>query len=177
MPIVSIDGGAKRLGWALLDREGSKPIYLGSGIVELPRGDTPFQEYRLNLIDYYIENLTKPGSIFDPNYLPITHVVNETVPAVGSYGGTQMYLVNMVVTVVQTIAKLNNIPVSQIGATTVHSKIAIKSKSKGITKQQVRNGVIQLLPELESRRKDWVKVFDEPDAIAVGLAHLGFSNG
>jgi hypothetical protein len=38
----------------------------------------------------------------------------------------------------------------------------------------VRNGVLKLVPELESRRKEFVKVFDETDAIALGLCHLGY---
>ena len=177
MPLLSIDGGAKRLGWALLDREGSKPVYYDSGIVTYEPFE-PFQAYRLGLIGHYVDALTRPGSVFDNSYLPVTKMVNETVPAVGTFGGVQMYLVNVSMTVVQTIACLADVPVDQISARTVQSRIAIGAKPKGkVSKVQVRNGVFQLLPELEHRKSEWTKVFDEPDAIAVGLAYLGFKNG
>jgi Holliday junction resolvasome RuvABC endonuclease subunit len=176
MALLSVDGGAERLGWAILDNEKGKPVYYDSGLVAFP-AYKPFQKYRLDLIDYYVDALTRPGSVFDQTFVPITQVVNEMVPAVGSFGGTQMYLVNVAMAVVQTIARLAGIPVAQIGATTVQSKIAIGPKRKKVSKVQVRNGVFQLLPELEYRKSDWTKVFDEPDAIAVGLAYLGFKNG
>jgi Holliday junction resolvasome RuvABC endonuclease subunit len=39
MATLSIDGGAERLGWALLEKGIKKPVYLQSGLVEFPRGD------------------------------------------------------------------------------------------------------------------------------------------
>jgi Holliday junction resolvasome RuvABC endonuclease subunit len=174
--LLSVDGGAERLGWAILDKVGGKPVYYDSGLVSFP-AYKPFQKYRLDLIDYYVDALTRPGSVFDNSFAPVTQVVNETVPAVGSFGGTQMYLVNVAMSVVQTIARLAGIPVDQIAARTVQSRIAVGPKRKKVSKVQVRNGVFQLLPELEYRKSDWTKVFDEPDSIATGLAYLGFVNG
>ena len=42
-------------------------------------------------------------------------------------------------------------------------------------KHPFRNGVYSFFPALkESRGKEWVKVHDESDAIAIGLTHLGY---
>lgn len=176
MTLLSVDGGAERLGWALLDKIDDKPVYYDSGLVTF-KSFKPFQKYRLDLINHYVQSLTAPGSVFDPSFIPVDQMVNEIVPPIGSFGGTQMYLVNMSVTVVQTLASFYGIPIAQIGATTVQSKIAVGPKRKKVSKVQVRNGVFELLPELEHRKSDWTKVFDEPDAIAVGLAYLEFDNG
>lgn len=177
MTILSIDGGAERLGWALLDKENGKPVYLDSGLIRTSRPPkVSFQDYRLQLIHTYVTALTAPGSVFDPSFIPVERVVNETLPPIGFNVGVQAYQVNVALTTVQALAFNADIPVSQIAANTVQSLIAIKGKGKKITKVHVRNGVIQLLPELEHRKSDWVKEFDEPDAIAVGLAYLGFKN-
>lgn len=177
MRVLGIDGGAERLGWGIVEKTPSRPVYIDSGLAKFPRANTVFQSYRVNLLEAYVRALTGPGSIFDPSYLKIDAVVNETVPAVGSYGGTQMYLVNVAVTAVQTLAIERDIPVYQISATSVHKSIVGKRpKGKKVTKPQVRNGVINLLPELAHRKSDWVKHFDEPDALAVGLAFLGYTN-
>jgi hypothetical protein len=103
--------------------------------------------------------------------------VTEALPPFGM-AGAQQYLVNVALTTVQTIAFLYDLPVAQIAAKTVHAKIAINPRrAKKVTKPMVRNGVINLIPELADRKKDWTKVFDEPDAIAVGLAYMGYHNG
>lgn len=178
MSLLAVDGGAERLGWAILDREGSKPVYLDSGLVSFPQDEFAgsFQEYRLALIDFYVDHLTRPGSVFDDSYLPVTKVVTEVLPAVGFGNGVQAYLVNVALTTVQALATLAGIPVTQISARTTQSQIAIGKKGKKITKVQVRNGVLAQLPELSHRKSEWTKVFDEVDAIATGLAYLGFKN-
>lgn len=177
MRVLGIDGGAERLGWAILEHGTDGPIYIDSGLVKMPRGTTEFQQYRAELEHAYVHALTQPGSVLDQRSEPVDALVNETVPAVGSYRGTQMYLVNVAMSNVRALAIERGIPVHQIGATTVHKRLVGKRpKGKKITKVQVRNGVIKLLPELESRKRDWVKHFDEPDAIAVALAFLGYKN-
>lgn len=177
MIVLGVDGGAERLGWGIVEKTPAHPVYIDSGLVKHPRAGSVFQPYRMDLLETYVRALTSPGSIFDPSYLKIDAVVNETVPAVGSYGGTQMYLVNVAVTAVQTLAIERNIPVYQISATTVHKSIVGKRpKGKKVTKPQVRNGVINLLPEIAHRKRDWVKHFDEPDSLAVALAYLGYKN-
>lgn len=175
MKVLGIDGGAERLGWAIVEDDGKKLSYLDSGIVRMPRnkGGTTFQNYRIEFIKNYVSLLTAPGSILDQSINPVDAVVNETVPAVGSFGGTQMYLVNVAVTILQTITVARDIPLYQIGATSVHTTIVGKRpKGKKITKPQVRNAVIDLLPEVAHRKSDWIKSFDEPDAIAVAAAYL-----
>jgi Holliday junction resolvasome RuvABC endonuclease subunit len=177
--LLCVDGGAERLGWGILEREGNKPVYIDSGLVSFPQTGFAgtFQEYRLGLINYYVDHLTRPGSVFDDSFLPITEVVTEVLPPVGFGNGVQAYLVNVALTAVQVIATLADLPVHQISANTVQKQIAVGRKGRKVTKVQVRNGVIQLLPELAHRKKEWVKIFDEPDSLAVGLTYLGFSNG
>lgn len=178
MITLGIDGGAERLGWSLLERVDGKPVYLDSGLVALPykTSGLTFQEYRLALTEFYVDHLTRPGSVFDPSYLKVEQVVTEILPPVGFSNGVQAYLVNVALTIVQSLAILAGVPVYQIGATTVQKHIAINKVSKKVSKVQVRNGVFELLPELRPRKSEWTKVFDEPDAIAVALAFLGFKN-
>jgi Holliday junction resolvasome RuvABC endonuclease subunit len=181
MATLSIDGGAERLGWALLEKGIKKPVYLQSGLVEFPRGDTPFQEYRIHLVEAYVQALTQSGSILNDAFISVSEIVNETLPPVGFNNGVQAYLVNVALTTVQTLGALLEIPIYQIGARTVQSRIAItgSKKTKKVSKVQVRNGVLALLPELEPRKSDWTGTnakYDECDAIAIGLAHLGFRN-
>jgi Holliday junction resolvasome RuvABC endonuclease subunit len=178
MALLSIDGGAERLGWGILEREGNRPVYLDSGLVSFAQKDFggTFQDYRLALIRHYVDHLTRPGSIFDDSFMPVTEMVAEVLPAIGFGNPVQAYLANVALTVVQTIAVLADVPMSQISARTVQSRIAVGRKGKKITKVQVRNGVLRQLPELEHRKKEWTKIFDEPDALAVGLSYLGFAN-
>lgn len=111
-------------------------------------------------------------SLLFEKYQP-TLAVNETIPAVG--GGnfavaTQSYLANCVVTCFHVCATLYDVECKQLSARTVQSAIAIRGNSKGITKVQVRNGVIARIPELKPRIK--LLVADETDAIAIGLCAL-----
>lgn len=166
-----IDPGAERCGWAVLE---TGPTYVASGLLYFPREKEDFQPYRLAL-----EAITweRAGVLLD-EYEP-TILVNETIPAVG--GGnfvvaTQSYLANVACTTIHAAAIDVGVPVAQISARTVQTAMAGKKKQgQKITKPQVRNGVIALLPELKPRIKDWVKVFDECDAIGIGLAYLGYS--
>lgn len=168
MKVLSFDSGAKRMGWAALGREDGKPYYHLSGILELIRGSSePFQHYRIRLTTEVVNSAKVLIETFDPD-----EIVSETIPAVGFNNGTQSYLANVAITSVHAVALACGLPIYQIGANTVKTRIAVGGK----TKPRVRNGVFQLLPELEKRKSDWVKVFDEPDAIAVGLTHLGFRN-
>lgn len=173
---LSFDSGAERMGWASVwkgyrEALGTEyPIYHDSGILALAQGDLKFQDYRLMLIDELNESVP-----FLLEYVKPDVVTTETVPAVGSFGGTQMYLANVACTTVQVIARQHGLPVKQIGATTVHKHmVPDKAKGRKVSKVMVRNGVLKLLPELEPRKKEWVKVFDEVDAIANGLTYHGF---
>jgi len=169
MRVLSIDSGAKRAGWAILE---TGPKYLRSGVIHFPRGDNVgFQAYRLDLARFWVQETQELLDWWRPD-----HVVTETVPSRGFNIPEQGYLANVQATTLHAIAIQRDIPVSQVMARTVQSEIAVRGRSKKITKQQVRNGVISLLPELKSRVSDWVKVFEEPDALAIGLWYLDHSN-
>ena len=181
MSVLSFDGGAKRCGWAHIDHDpkapAPSPLLHDSGILGLDREHNgkkvPYQEFRLALIDYWLDNAYR----LILNTSPET-VVTETVPTVG--GGNfvvaaDSQLVATVVTTIQAVAKLEGINVVQIAANTVQKNIGIgKTPAGKVSKQRVRNGVLKLIPELESRRSEFVDVFDETDAIAIGLCYLGY---
>lgn len=168
MRVLAFDSGAERMGWGSVGKhESGRPYYHISDILRLPRGNKAFQKYRMDLEEELCNSIPALIDLTEPD-----EIVTETVPAVGFNNSTQAYLANVAITTVHAVAIIRGLPVYQIGANTVKKDIAIGGK----TKPRVRNGVIQLLPELEHRKSSWVKEFDEPDAIAIGLAHLGFSN-
>jgi Holliday junction resolvasome RuvABC endonuclease subunit len=170
---LGIDPGFRRMGWASVERYQNHPHYHLSGVLHFPPVGK-FQDERVQYIEELVPEAELILDLTQPEF-----VVNETVPAVGSFGGVQMYLANVAVTVMQTMAVARGLPIRQIGANRVQSKIAVGRKGRKTTKPQVRNGVIQLLPELETRRKEWTgkrAIYEEPDAIAVILAELGFEN-
>lgn len=175
--VLSFDSGAARMGWASVGLAAGLyqmqvPYYHMSGVLPLEREGKKFQEYRKDLIAELCESIPVLFDFVNPD-----EIVNETIPAVGGgnfVAAAQSYLANTAITVVQTLATQAGIPWRQIGATTVQAQIAIgRRKGSKTTKVMVRNGVIAYLPELEPRKSNWVKIFDEPDAIAVGLAALG----
>lgn len=179
--ILAFDSGAKRMGWAALERETSKPvkdkppIHLGVGHWGVDREvngkKLPYQEYRLKLEDYWIAK-TPELLVYRPDA-----VVCEIVPVVGGgnfVAATQSQLAATAITVVQVIAKQYGIPVYQIGATTVKARIGGGKKA---TKVKVRDGVIKIMPTLADFKKEWTKVFDVSDAVAIGLAYWGYKNG
>lgn len=103
--------------------------------------------------------------------------MSEIVPVVGGgnfVAATQSQLAATAVTTFQGIAVDRGYEIKQIGATTIKKKIGGKQKA---TKVGVRNGVIELLPILVDHKKQWTKIFEEPDALAVGLTDLGYSIG
>lgn len=171
MRVLAFDPGMKRMGWASLDREDGVLHYHMSGVYHFPE-IKPFQKQRL----LYIKELTAElPTLFDLTQPDL--VVNETVPAVGSFNGTQMYLANVAITVVQTVAFQRGLEVNQIGATSVQSKFFPGRKGK-ITKPKMRDAVIELFPELSYRKGEWTgkkAIYEEPDAIAVGAVELGYS--
>lgn len=165
--ILALDPGAERMGYAFLD-EG--PTYIESGIYRCPRQkDEKYQTYKIRLEEFWsveaLPLLTRH---------PITTIVNEIVPAVG--GGnfvvaTQSELTKTAITAVHVIAFMNGVGVRQVAANKV--KLSVTGNSAA-TKVGVRNGVIEALPELANKKSSWLKEFDEPDAIAIGLTWLGY---
>lgn len=168
MRVLAFDSGAERLGWASVGKhESGRPYYHISGILRLKRGETKYQTYRMELTQELCNSVPALIDLTEPDA-----IATEIIPAVGFNNASQAYLANVAITTVHAIAITRGLPIHQVGANTVKSSIAIG----GVTKPRVRNGVIELLPELAHRKSEWVKEFDEPDALAIGLAHLGFSN-
>jgi Holliday junction resolvasome RuvABC endonuclease subunit len=168
---LSFDSGAERMGFAVLEGDGeTAPVYIDSGIKKYPRGKTDFQPYKLRLIEHWTFMGPAMLAAYHPDF-----VVAETVPAVGFGNTVQAELAKAAITTVLAMAFERSIPVYQIAATTVKKRIGGHGKA---TKVQVRNGVIQLLPELAPRRMEWQdakKTMDESDALGIGLAELGYS--
>lgn len=138
------------------------------------RGDADFQGYRLILEKYTWQRFDSLMTEYSPDV-----AINEIIPAVG--GGnftvaTQSYLVNCVVTTFHNVAHFYRLPIKQISARTVHKQMVGPTKQgQKVTKVQVRNAVLNRLPELRDngRGTEWVKskVFDESDAVAIGLCY------
>jgi Holliday junction resolvasome RuvABC endonuclease subunit len=175
MIAIGIDPGAERLGWAVIESEGSgkDPKEVAVGIYGLKRHDNgskePFQEYRLRLIDYWSRTAETLFEKFDPD-----QIYNEIVPVVGSgnfVAATQSQLASTALTVIQHEAFRREVPITQIGANTVKKRIG---GAKNASKVKVRNGVFQLLPSTERFKKEWVKVHDSSDACAVALCGIGY---
>jgi Holliday junction resolvasome RuvABC endonuclease subunit len=182
LKVLAFDPGGIRQGYACIERpedqeENKPPIYYGSGVLGVKRLTNgkkaePYQEWRLRIIEFWVEKADDLLRIYKPD-----RVVSEIVPVVGGgnfVAATQSQLAATAVTTVQGIAVDRGYEIKQIGATTIKKKIGGKQKA---TKVVVRNGVIQLIPLLADRKKEWTKVFEVPDALAVGLTDLGYSIG
>jgi Holliday junction resolvasome RuvABC endonuclease subunit len=171
--VLAFDPGAERCGWAVIEGgKGQTPRYRASGIIGLKRPDgEPYQAYRLSLIGALTGDIQHLWHLHEPE-----EVVNETVPPSTSTAfasnGVQAQLAATTVTTIQVMAQLRGVPVRQVSANTVKAKIG---GGKSATKVKVRNGVYSFFPDLkETRGKEWVKVHDESDAIAIGLTSLGY---
>lgn len=163
MRLLALDPGAKRLGWAVLE-DGK---YVDSGIWSCLREDgEPYQAYRLRLIEEASLWMRSCLILHEPDAL-----VSEIVPVKGFNDMGQSILAMTAVTAMQSICIDMGVPINQIGATTVKKEIGGTAKA---SKVGVRNGVWEILPELVSKRAEWKGVYDESDAIAIGLAYSGF---
>jgi Holliday junction resolvasome RuvABC endonuclease subunit len=166
MKIISIDPGAKRCGWAVLEGDGLEtPERINSGVFGVDRGNETYHSYRLKVIEefsFWSEDLMRQ---VNPSV-----VVSEILPVRGFNNMSQALLAAAAITAVQTIAFQRQHVVSQLAAVTVKLKIGGSGKA---TKVKVRNGVNALLPEWDFDFKQ--TSFDETDAIAVGLAYLGYT--
>lgn len=161
MKIFSLDPGAERLGWAVITDD---PSYVASGIIATPRlPGEDYQPYRIRLIERVQGLALSLLNQYNPDLL-----VAEILPARGMNNMSQAYLALSAVTAFQTMAACLFLPSYQRSAITVKKDVTGNSKA---TKVGVRNGVISMLPELASRKSQWVKIFDELDAIAVGLSY------
>ena len=174
MKVLAYDSGAEKMGWSVVQGDGeTAPEYIDSGIAKFPRHKQDYQPYKLKLIQHW--TYLAPAQFL--RYKPDA-IACETLPAVGGgsfVAATQSELGKAAITTVMAMAFERDIPVYQLAAVTVKARIG---GSKKASKVQVRNGVIQLLPVLEPRKFEWTdskKNMDEPDALGVGLTHLGYS--
>ena len=170
MNVLAIDPGALRAGWAVLGSPGKdgKATHIASGVVHHPRlPKQPFQEYRMELTEHWIEEAFDLVEEYKPDVL-----ISETVPSRGPEIMDQLYLANVQITVLHAIAISYGVKVVQVSARSVQSKIALRKKDVKVTKPQVRNGVLLQFPELETRLKG-SQIFEESDAIAIGLYFFG----
>lgn len=175
MKVLALDPGAKRMGYAILQRpegeENKPPNYFGSGVFGLHRdSNESYQEHRIWLLHRCVDVAEDLFNTYQPD-----EVVNEIVPPVGGSPPNQIQrqLSVTAITVFQTEASRRGIPIRQLAATSVKKAIGGKGKA---TKVAVRNGVIALIPELERFKKQWTDIFEVPDALAVGLYAMGYSN-
>lgn len=181
MKVLGLDPGAARGGYACVaqpeEGENKPPISLGSGYFCVPRGSNgskqePYQQYKLGVIRAWVPWAHYLLDEFEPDV-----VVSEIVPVVG--GGnfvvaTQSQLAAAQINTVHAVAYDRGYTIKQVGATSVKAKIG---GAKNASKVKVRNGVIEIIPDLAERKKDWVKVFEEPDSLAIALTELGYSVG
>jgi Holliday junction resolvasome RuvABC endonuclease subunit len=171
MNVLGVDSGATRAGWAVLESEkGGNPTHVASGVVHFPRlPKQKFQEYRMALTEYWVEAGFDLMEEYEPDVL-----VSEIVPSRGPEIMDQLYLANVQITVLHAIAMSYGVKVVQVSARSVQSKLALRKKDVKVTKPQVRNGVLLQFPELEARLKSKGKqIFEESDAIAIGLYYFG----
>lgn len=160
------------MGWAVIDRDEDDYSHVDSGVFHYPqfqKKQMKYQPYRLMLLEQYL-TVNTPTLIdkYHPN-----KVITETVPArgAGEAGGTFLQLALTATDGVHAVCILNGIEFSQIGATTVQTRMLGKGAKK--TKPRVRNAVIALYPELVAYKRAWLKEFEQPDAIAIGSVGLG----
>lgn len=175
MRVLAWDPGSTRMGWAVLDGGSDRelPVYVDSGVFRYPqfmRKEMEYQPYRLMLQEeYFYFNTPRLISEHQPDL-----VVTETIPprGAGEAGGVYLLLAQTAVDSVQCACLLEEVPFRQVSASTAQTDLLGKGAKK--TKPRVRNEVITLHPELEARRQDWRKEFEEPDAVAVGSSALGY---
>jgi Holliday junction resolvasome RuvABC endonuclease subunit len=172
MNVLAVDPGALRAGWAILGSPGDdgKAAHIASGVIHHPRlPKQPFQEYRMELTEHWIEEAFDLLEEYKPDVL-----ISETVPSRGPEIMDQLYLANVQITVLHAIAISYGVKVVQVSARSVQSKIALRKKDVKVTKPQVRNGVLLQFPELEScLRSKGKQIFERSDAIAIGLYYFG----
>jgi Holliday junction resolvasome RuvABC endonuclease subunit len=165
--IIGVDPGAVRCGFSIiqfdLDEDTEKfsnPVYLDSGHFGLRRDeDETYSQYKSRLITNAIDVFQDKIEEHDPDlfvfeFMPITNS--------GAAGG-QRLLAFVVAVAGQVISELNGVYWTEITATTVKKQMTDSGTAK---KTAVKNAVLEVFPELQSRKF----LADETDAIAVPLA-------
>lgn len=176
MRVLSFDPGSVRMGWAVQDGVPPlQPKHVASGVFYYPRGDRePYQPYRLKMLEDWFTNNTP--MLLD-EYAP-HKVATEIVPSrgAGEAGMTKLMLAQSNVDAVDCACMVWDVPFEQIAHSTwVKAVYGEHKKDEKVTKQKARNAVLEWYPELRTLYwKAWLKEFEQPDAIGVGLAGMGY---
>lgn len=176
MRVLSFDPGSVRMGWAVQDgAPPARPTHVASGVFYYPRGDRElYQPYRLKMLRDWFEN---NAPMLLEEYQP-DKVVNEVVPSrgAGEAGTTLLILAQSNVDAVHCACMVWGTPFEQVSASTMQKAVyGEHKKGEKITKAKLRNAVLQWYPELrEEYWKAWLKQFEQPDAIGVGIAGMGY---
>lgn len=167
--VLSIDPGARRFGWAVIDFDINEdvtyePSYVSSGVLGLERSiEETYVTFKNRLISYAVPEFGALIEEYNPDL-----VVFEFLPIVNVRGNIgQRVLGFAFATVAQTLCVQNEIEFQEIASTSIKKIICGNIKA---TKGQIKNAVIDAFPQLESRKKEIVA--DESDAIAVALAWM-----
>lgn len=166
--VIGIDPGAKRLGYAVLE-DGK---YVTSGCTGYMREDgEKYQDYKHRLIQL-TARVTYP---LLESYKP-DRWISEIQPAISSssYAAAgQAELVKAVMVVLETCLALEWKAFEWYAATSIKKLLVGDGKA---TKTKIRSHVLNLygndLPP--SKKKDWAKVFDESDALAIASIGAGY---
>lgn len=167
--ILSIDPGAKRFGWAVIDFDIDEdvkyqPSYVSSGVIGLDRTvDDTYTAFKNKLIEYFIPEIDSLLNEYEPDL-----VVFEWLPLVNVKGNLGQRVLGFAAAVTaQVLLIQKKIEYKEIGATSVKATLCGTNRA---TKTQIRNHILGAFPQLEPRRKELAA--DETDAIAIGLAWM-----
>lgn len=167
--ILSIDPGAKRFGWAVVDFDIDEdfvyqPSYVSSGVIGLDRGiDETYVAFKNRLIAYFYPEFNSLLDEYKPDL-----VVFEWLPLVNVGGNLgQRVLAFAAATTAQVALVQKEIEYKEIASTSVKASLC---GSKRATKTQIRNAVLKAFPQLEPRRKEIDA--DETDAIGIAIAWM-----
>lgn len=167
--ILSIDPGAKRFGWAVVDFDidenvSYQPSYVSSGVMGVDRGDDEtYVLFKNRLVSFFVKEFTTLLEEYEPDL-----VVFEWLPLVNVGGNLgQRVLAFAAATTAQVLLVQKNIEYKEIAATSIKATIC---GTKRASKTQIRNAVLKIFPQLEPRKKEIVA--DETDAIAVAIAWM-----
>lgn len=158
---MSLDSGAKRMGWAVIDKvKKDDPVLIDSGIIGVDRKSSEtYQNHKIKLIEYYRRASKDLLDAFRPNVL-----VAEIVPIHGFQNAAQSLLASTAATVFMAVTP-DHVEIKQIAAISVKKRL---TNNKTATKVAVRNKVVELYPQLKARQKEFKTIFDETDAVAIG---------
>jgi crossover junction endodeoxyribonuclease RuvC len=143
MIILGIDGGMVRLGLGVVKIENDS-ISLGSyGVIETPRNELSYN-------DFLTAGITRITNDF-PRYLDLARpdlIISETIPP-GKLGSSDSQVI-AAVTTCRVVAIQFGLPWKNIAANTVKKGLTGDGRA---TKARVRNEILALFPEMQTRHE------------------------